>query len=169
MEQPNPYTPPQSDVSVPISTEAPLASPWIRLGAQIIDGLCLMAIVLPIQWLSGYYGRVAAMAAEGRSFSFESILWSAVGIAALIAINWKFLQNGQTIGKKVLNLQIRRKDGSRIEPMRIITHRLLVVQVAALIPIVGGIAVLVDSLCIFRAQRNTLHDDIADSKVVVLS
>lgn len=45
---------------------------------------------------------------------------------------------------------------------------MLPVQVAALVPIVGSIAVLIDSLCIFRSGRNTLHDDIADTKVIKL-
>ena len=35
-------------------------------------------------------------------------------------------------------------------------------------PMITGLAVLVDCLCIFRKGRNTIHDDIAGSKVVVL-
>jgi uncharacterized RDD family membrane protein YckC len=31
-----------------------------------------------------------------------------------------------------------------------------------------GLFLLVDALCIFRRDRNTIHDDIAGTKVVVL-
>lgn len=98
----------------------------------------------------------------------EMLLWSVIGLGLWLALNWTFLQNGQTIGKKTLKLQIQRKDGSKIAPMRIFTHRVLPIHVVVLIPILGNIMVLIDALLIFRKGHNTLHDDIADSKVVQL-
>ena len=79
-----------------------------------------------------------------------------------------FLQHGQTIGKKLVAIRIVRKDGKPIDAIRIITHRILPVQLAGQVPCVGSLAVLVDALLIFRTDHNTLHDDIADTKVVVL-
>ena len=107
-------------------------------------------------------------AAQGVTFRAESILWSVIGIGVFAAVNWKPLQKGQTIGKRVAGIRIVRKDGSPIPAMRIITHRLLPVQIAAIVPVIGSIAVLVDALMIFRPGRNTLHDDIADTKVIKL-
>ena len=84
----------------------------------------------------------------------------------MLAINWNFLLQGQTIGKKILKIRIVRKDGSPITRTRIITHRILPVWLVSSIPY-ANIALLADALCIFRAGRNTLHDDFADTKVVM--
>src|SRR5207244_5598324 len=43
----NPYQSPQSEITVPSTVGGELASPWIRLGAAIIDGL----VLLPINWI----------------------------------------------------------------------------------------------------------------------
>lgn len=161
----NPYAPPQTNPEPPRTPEnAVLATPFERLGAAILDALILMAVIIPLEWVTGFIGR----AGRGFSVSFlaEQIVWSAVGLGVWAAVNWTALQNGQTIGKRVAKLRIVRKDGSPIPAVRIITHRMLPVQVAAIIPVVGSILVLIDSLLIFRRARNTLHDDIADTKVI---
>ncbi len=113
-------------------------------------------------------GDVAAAINAATPPFYLVILSSLIGIAALIAINWKFLPNGQTIGKKVMKLQIQSRDGGLIPVNTLITKRILPLYIAAAIPKIGGILVLVDALCIFRARRNTLHDDLANSKVVQL-
>ena len=87
-------------------------------------------------------------------------------MAIFLAINWTFLQRGQTIGKMALKIRIVKKDGSPISAKDIIVRRLLPVQIAVLVPIIGIILVIVDALLIFRNKYNTLHDDIADTKVI---
>jgi uncharacterized RDD family membrane protein YckC len=166
----NPYAPPQAEIlpAADPSHPYPLASPWRRLGAAIVDGLIVGAISMPLMWLSGYFTRATQMALEGRSWTPEALLWAVVGIAIMVGINWNHLAKGQTIGKGLLQLRIVRKDGSPADRNHIILKRLLPVQIAAQVPVIGGLAVLVDCLCIFRGQRNTLHDDIADTKVVDL-
>jgi len=163
----NPYTPPQVDPLQPFAgtSALPLASPWIRLAAAIIDAIIIMAITVPAMFLTGFFSRMG-----GGMFSHlgERVIWAVMGIAIYVGVNWVFLQNGQTIGKKVTGIRIVRKDGSPIDAIRIITHRILPVQLAGQVPCVGSIAVLVDSLLIFRTDHNTLHDDIADTKVVVV-
>ncbi len=62
-----------------------------------------------------------------------------------------------------------RKNGEAVSRNHIILRRMLPLQILALIPNnVGTVLVLIDSLFIFRSARNTLHDDIADTKVVDL-
>jgi uncharacterized RDD family membrane protein YckC len=101
------------------------------------------------------------------------ILVSLLGIAIFLAVNIVFLKNGQTVGKKLLKLQVqRRTDGSILPVLEYILKRLgpiYAVNLAAVIihPLIN-LAVLVDALCIFRPGRNTLHDDIAGTKVVRL-
>lgn len=166
----NPYAPPQTNITPAAdpSQPHPLASPWRRLGASIIDSLIVMVIFLPVMWLSGYFTRVAQLAMEGQSWTPEALLWAVFGLVIVIGVNWSHLARGQTIGKSIMQLRIVRKDGSPAERTHIILKRLLPLQVIAQVPYIGGLFAFVDSLCIFRAQRNTLHDDIADTKVVDL-
>ena len=168
----NPYAPPQSDPSLPPAAGVPLATPWVRLGSAIVDGLVLAAIIVPLQWLSGSFQRNMARAQSGEvdfvASTLEGLLWAAIAFVIYLIINWAFLQNGQTIAKKLLKLQIQRKDGSKIPALRIVTHRILPVNAAQMIPFIGGFVVLLDALLIFRSGRNTLHDDIADTRVVQL-
>lgn len=172
----NLYSPPQAE----IFPSTNLASPWIRLGAQIIDGLILLPLNYVITKLLFTVDQAAvneaalkgdvlgAMKLASPPF-YMVILASLISIALLIGINWKFLQKGQTIGKLALKLQIQPKLGSGPLPaMTIITKRILPLYLVASIPFVGGIIALVDCLLIFRAGHNTLHDDIAGSKVVKL-
>jgi uncharacterized RDD family membrane protein YckC len=170
MSEFNPYAPPQTDPIADLSStlDAPLASPWIRLGASLIDGLIVFAMNLPLMYFSGYFARTMEGAQRGQTFFPESFLWSAIGIAIFVAINWTSLQKGQTIGKKLVKIQIVKKDGSPIPATAIILRRLLPVQVVALIPFLGGLLLCVDALLIFRSKRNTLHDDVADTKVIQL-
>jgi uncharacterized RDD family membrane protein YckC len=164
MSELNPYAPPQADVTPQILPGSmPLASPWIRLAAQIIDTIIASILIAPIMFLTGYFGRLAE---SGGGFNLEMMLWAPIQLAIVVAINWTFLLNGQTIGKKLLKVRIVRKDGSAIDRNRIITHRLLPVWLVSNIPFIN-FALLVDALCIFRAGHNTLHDDFADTKVVV--
>jgi len=185
----NPYEAPQSDITVPSTGGAELASPWIRLGAAIVDTL----ILLPINWIlqklllkmptpADMIKAAQDAAASGQALDVKSlmpgvggmILVSVLGIAIFLAVNFVFLKNGQTVGKKLLKLQVQRRSDSSILPVQeYILKRLgpiYAVSFAAVVihPFIN-IALLADSLCIFRPGRNTLHDDIAGSKVVRLS
>lgn len=167
MSELNPYAPPQADLTPEFGPASQvLASPWIRLVSQIVDGLIAAVIILPFQYFTGYIARTTEAAAAGSPFILETLLWVPVNVIIMMAINWTFLLNGQTIGKKLMKIRIVRKDGSPIDRMRIVTHRMLPVWVVSVIPFLGSLLVLIDSLCIFRAGRNTLHDDIADTKVI---
>jgi uncharacterized RDD family membrane protein YckC len=166
----NPYAPPQANIipeSNPDQAQR-LASPWRRLGAALLDSIILMVIFMPLMWVGGYFARSMERAAKGQSWDMEQLLWSAVGFGIMIAINWNHLGRGQTIGKGVMQLRIVRKDGASADRQLIILKRLLPIQLIALVPYLGGLFALVDSLCIFRAQHNTLHDDIAATKVIDL-
>jgi len=182
----NPYQPPQSEISAsPTVLGGELASPWIRLGASIIDGL----ILTPINWIlqkfilhtptpmDFFKASQSGNPADIKSLmpSTGSILLSSVlGMVLFIALNFVFLQNGQTIGKKLLKLQVqRRADGTALPWMSYVLKRMLPIQVASILGVLVSplinILLIVDSLMIFRAGRNTLHDDLAGSKVVRIS
>ncbi len=166
----NPYAAPKSNTLVePASADGlRLASRGNRLVAIMLDGLIASLIFMPFMFLSGYWQRTMERAQRGISWSPEVLVWGVIGTAVMIAVNWTYLDRGQTIGKSIMKLRIVRKDGSPADRNRIIFKRLLPIQLIAQIPTLGGFVALVDALCIFRSQRNTLHDDIADTKVVDL-
>lgn len=168
MEPHNPYAPPQTNpvAEVYFENELPLAGRGTRLGAQIIDGLISAVVLIPLSYFSGYFTRIQEAAMQGKTLFGEAALWGLMGLVVYIGIHWTFLQNGQTIGKKALNIRIVKKDGSPIPATAIIMRRLLPVQAVSMIPYFGGFAVFIDALLIFRKGHNTLHDDIAGTKVV---
>jgi uncharacterized RDD family membrane protein YckC len=183
-EPTNPYQTPQSEITAPPTAGGELASPWIRLGAAIIDGLILM----PINWIfqkmflhTPSVADVLKAAQEGHPLDIKSmmpstgsmILASVLGFAVFLAVNFSFLKNGQTIGKKLLKLQVvKRTDGTPLPIQDYLLKRLGPIYAVSFLGVLVSpfinILILVDALCIFRPGRNTLHDDIAGSKVVVL-
>lgn len=166
----NPYAPPEANIIVePESLQGlRLASRWRRLGASIIDTVIVSAVFVPVMFLGGYFQRTMERAQHGVTWSPEVLLWGVAGIVIVVALNWHFLGKGQTIGKSLLNMRIVRKDGTPAGRSVIILKRLLPIQLIAQIPLVGALVAVADSLCIFRSERNTLHDDLADTKVVDL-
>lgn len=167
----NPYAPPESDPLPPPSVigGAPLATRGQRLGAFVIDWLIVLGIVSAIRVYAGDYDVTVVNGGSGRFYSMQTTpFWSAVATAIWLVLNSPFLQRGQSIGKKLLKLQIQRLNGSKITASHIVINRVLPIALLSLIPQVGGLIALVDVLLIFREKRNTLHDDIARTKVVQL-
>lgn len=173
---------PPADPFVPYVAEAGtgLASVWIRLGAAVIDGIIHAIVFVILTRLLYPTPNMAAMQAAAASGDVKAVmdlanpgfLWiliaSALSAAAFLGINWKFLPNGQTIGKKLLNLQIQSRSGGLLPVNDLILRRILPVYFVGRLGLIGGLLVTVDYLCIFRPGRNTLHDDFAQTKVVQL-
>ncbi len=180
----SPYAAPASEIPpAPNPAAGELATPVIRLVAVIIDGLILLPVHLILTKLfyptpdiaamqaaamRGDYQAMASMASMTGPGFVTQLLVGLLTVAALVGINWKFLPQGQTIGKKLMKIQIRSRDGSLIPVKDLITKRILPFYCAGAIPKIGPLLVIVDALCIFRPDRNTLHDDLAESKVVQL-
>jgi uncharacterized RDD family membrane protein YckC len=181
----NPYQAPQTNVAPPPldSAALPLASPWLRLAAAIIDGI----VLYPINWLLGklffhtptYEEATEAVRKYGVEGAMKELMPSTpmmivaqvLGVVAFLAVNFVFLKKGQTIGKLALKLQIQnRTNGSLLSVQDIILKRVLPVYLVGALGMAIHWSILliltVDVLCIFRPGRNTLHDDLANTKVV---
>jgi uncharacterized RDD family membrane protein YckC len=72
------------------------------------------------------------------------------------------VRNGQTIGKRLLEIKVVRSDGSRASLGRIFWLRNVVNGLLAFVPLYG----LIDLLLIFGARRWGIHDVIADTIIV---
>jgi uncharacterized RDD family membrane protein YckC len=167
----NHYAPPKSNVADVggADEEANLASRWARLGAAMLDGLILTVGFIPsyAQLFRGNFPRNSldfwgAMATTG--------IWAMLAAAWLLIIlglNLYFIQqNGQTIGKKLVGIKVVRTDGSRISLSRYFFLRYLLSTAITMVPDVGGLYSLVDSLFIFGKPRRCIHDYIADTIVI---
>jgi uncharacterized RDD family membrane protein YckC len=161
----NPYAAPGSNLSTQNAGEE-LAGRGRRLGAAFIDGIIMIFVTaFPIVWMHGGFGNYMAKAQDPSiGFLLSSVVF---GFVMYLVVNGYFLaKDGQTIGKKLLGTRIVRTDGSKADFMRIVLRRLLPVQIASAIPMIGGLLVLIDVLLIFRGSKKCVHDDIADTIVI---
>jgi uncharacterized RDD family membrane protein YckC len=84
---------------------------------------------------------------------------------ALVNIAWLY-QNGQSIGKKIMDIKIVRVSGERCALWRILVLRAFVNGLPRYIPFVGSFYALADPLLIFGESRRCIHDYIADTIVI---
>jgi len=175
----NLYAPPKSAVADAIENDdVLLATRGSRFGAKLIDGLCWGVPFIPA-YMVAWPAILASAQAAGRSRMGILGIWATVagtGIAfyigallvlCLMVVNAVLVQrNGQTIGKKALDIKIVRKDGSRATLGRIFWLRYFVNTLLSMVPAIGSLYALVDILFIFGAPQRCLHDYIADTIVV---
>lgn len=162
-QQQNPYAATQVTLNeAGALEEMELAGRFTRLGAVLIDGLCvggfgiLAAVLIPSMSKGG----------GGAAVAIFSILFI-VGLLALVIYNLVLVhRQGQTIGKRALGIKIVRTDGSRCSLRRYIFMRYFIPSLIGAIPVVGGLINLIGLLLIFRQSRKCLHDEIADTIVV---
>ena len=182
METPaNHYAPPQSYVAdVSDSTVAEKASRGARLGAALLDGLIFSIPLIPayyksmsalLQYSSAHAGHGPANPAIFYSTVIAAApLWYGIGFVFLLPV-WGLTfywvnKYGQTIGKRWVGIKVMRTDGTPAGLGRIFWLRNVVNDLFSVIPVVGRLYFLVDSLFIFGAEKRCLHDRIADTIVV---
>lgn len=165
MSDNNVYSTPQSQLVDQVDdSEKPLASRWARLGASIIDSIIMMFVVVPVMYFTGGFDGIM----DGREPGF--VYMFSMGILSFIvffAINYRYLvANGQTIGKKVLEIKIVDLNGNVpvFQPHLVI--RYAVYLLPGQIPVVGQFFSLVNVLFIFGKEKRCIHDLVAKTKVV---
>ena len=168
----NPYVPGEANlIRERKKPELEPAERLTRLLAALIDAAAvfvpglLAALVFPrFVGDSSSYGTLALIGLDtvgaGDAFQAAMLAW--------LVYNLKLMHEfGQTFGKKVMGIKVVRTDGSRLGLLRWITHRVLVIGLIGVIPYVGWVVTLADVLAIFRESRQCLHDQIADTMVIV--
>jgi uncharacterized RDD family membrane protein YckC len=141
-----------------------LAGRGARAWAATIDGLIGIVLALPLigSGLYVYFRHQPAnglLGAAGLVTSIAFIVW------AIITIRF-VRQNGQSIGKRMMDIKVVRNDGSPASLGRIFWLRNVVASLPGAIPYAGYIYRLVDILLIFGEQRRCVHDRIADTIVI---
>ncbi|MFL6551405.1 MAG: RDD family protein [Povalibacter sp.] len=165
----NPYAPPTAEVRDTSETDTvEPADRGTRLGAAVVDFLIGVVVAAPLLFtavLGGLNWR------EPSSYA-PAVLGVGGGVSFLLGLVWLVYtiylvnKNGQTVGKKLLGIKVVRSDGSRASLGRIFWLRNVVNAIPGLLPVVGYLYNLADALFIFGADRQCLHDKIADTIVV---
>lgn len=140
----------------------PLASRWARLGAAIIDGILTGVVV--------YGGFLLCLLVLELGIFSAFLVALALALGLFVVQCWFLSIDGQTIGKKPMNIRIVEVDTERNGGfVRNVVLRWIVNGLIASIPYVGGFYALVDILFIFRADKRCIHDFIAGTHVVKTS
>ena len=164
----------------------PLASPWIRLGAAVIDQIIVSVMFFPVVFvliitlgpmIVDTQAMDAAMSAattdEERSNIFMGWLMDlflfyliATPLGAIVPVTIYAImvtKSGQTPGKKLCKVRIVRADNKQLPGfVKGVVVRSWLGQLVYSIPIVGQVGVLL----IFGAKRQTLWDIMAGTIVV---
>lgn len=163
-EQGNPYQPPETVSHVKPARKGEQATRGARLLAAILDGLLIMVIMLPMQWMAGVFDGFPEFAEQGIG---NTILWSIAGFALTLALNGYLLATrAQSIGKLALGIKIIMLDGHNARLSVIALRRILPFTALAVVPVAGPLAGLVDILFIFGERQRCIHDRIAGTRVV---
>ncbi len=171
MEASNPYAAPATEVRDidPAGEAQPLAGRLARLGAYLLDGL-VGALIIYVPALVAIGGPFNVMALRD---TVDDALLVRAGIALLLGALvylgitiYLVVKYRQTIGKRMVGIKVVRKDGSRVSLSRLFWLRNLVPGLLTVIPYAGMVFAILDLLVIFRASRQCLHDQIADTIVV---
>lgn len=164
----NPYAAPAVQVSRPgWVNHQPLAERGTRLAARFLDGLSVGVPVFLWAMALGFMAGEAGADEVPAGFGFTGGLLLLYVIGLTI---WNIMllhKQGQTLGKKLMNIQIVRMDGDRAGASRIILLREIAPGLVGAIPILGPIFAIANLLWIFGEERRCLHDHFADTRVVV--
>ena len=139
------------------------ASRWKRLGASLIDSLIMVAVMLPLMFFTGGFDGFETGRASSTAYN---IGLSLISIVVFMGINWKFLmQDGQTIGKKALDIKIVDMEENVPDQISILKRYGLYFGLGQ-IPMAGPFLSIINILFIFGKERRCGHDYFAKTKVI---
>lgn len=161
------FAPPQAHVAdIALPTDGlVLASCGRRLAAVLLDAVVIFFLLWLLSVVTPWNPFVSSDAEFWRpqwTSSLQGILVFLLPNAYLLATR------GQTIGKALLQMRIVRLDGSPAALGRLLGLRYGVGYVVNIIPLIGMVFAILDSLLIFRSSKRCLHDQIADTVVIKL-
>jgi uncharacterized RDD family membrane protein YckC len=134
---------------LPVSAERVYGGFWIRVGAQLIDGVILWGV-------NALIGVLAAFTGSRGASVFASLLSFVIGIAY---VTYFLGSRGATPGKMACGLKVIRSDGTEISYLRAFA-RFWAQYLSAMILCIGYLMVAFDK------EKRALHDHICDTRVV---
>jgi uncharacterized RDD family membrane protein YckC len=152
-----------------------LAHRSTRLGAAILDGLLVGLVMLPPFVIAFHYAGILSgtpkpwviQALTGHMSYALQLGIAAFSFLMFLAVQgWPLARYGQTWAKRWLGIRIVDLDGRKPEFVRLVVMRYGVGQLVGLVPCLGMVYALTDSLFIFRDDRRCVHDLLAGTRVV---
>ena len=163
----NPFAPPTAHVEDMASGTQELGGRGARLGAVLIDGLIQGGVYYALAFTVFRSLLPSGQERLGTGVMGMLAIQLVAGLVLFVLLQGYLLATqGQTIGKKLLGLRIVRSNGERASIGRLLGLRYFLGWFIVMIPLVGAIYALVDSLLIFRTSQKCVHDNIADTIVV---
>ncbi len=132
-----------------------------RIGAHLIDSLAVFIVPLMVVAFAS-----SASKGEGDFNPLLIIPLSVLALSPIVVQVWAQAVWAQSIGKRLLGIKVVRANGQPIELWRVLLLRNLLMSVMTQL---CGIIAIVDIVLLFSANRQTLHDLIADSIVIEVS
>jgi uncharacterized RDD family membrane protein YckC len=170
---PNRFAPPKALLAEPgtLGDGPVLVGRGMRLVAVIVDGILMSVIQWPIYLMLGGASMMTHMdpAMMSDPFALMRQMFAAMIPGWVVAAGiqmWCLHAYGGTLAKKLMGMRIVRVDGSRATFVRLFFGRGAAAVLPLMVPFLGFLYYLVDSLLIFRDSRQCLHDQIADTIVV---
>lgn len=166
----NPYAAPAGDPTLPVlkGLNEELATPNSRLGARMIDQVLVLLAVAP----AAVAGVLLAGNEETDGNSNSVALLVTMAVAGLGALAFYLYQchliasTGQSLGKRWSHVRIVLDNGEPPGFWRGVVLRSWAIMALSLIPGVGSLVGLTDTLMIFGRERRCLHDRLAGTRVL---
>ena len=137
-----------------------LASRMDRLIAALIDTGVMLVAVVPTVLVLNLIGL-------GLPVFFMQIVSMMAAVSIFLALNYRLLRDeGQTIGKRIMNLRIVGNQNERMDVNELLLKRYAPVWAICMVPFIGGLLAIANVCCIFRDSRACGHDEIAGTRVI---
>lgn len=162
----NPYAPPTAIVEDIVAVDAELipAGRGTRFGAALLDNVVLSAMV----YLPFLAGSALSSGAGMEVAAGVGVLLGFIGFAIWSFFTIKYVRaNGQSFGKRALNIKVVRTNGAPVSLARIVFLRNALNSAISAIPVIGVAYGLGDAMAIFREDRRCIHDRLADTIVIL--
>ncbi|MFD9485539.1 RDD family protein [Streptomyces sp. NPDC059991] len=158
----------------PLSGMPPLADFGRRLLARIIDALLIAIPLGVLEWATSdrwvYQTRSGEDTSDviGRAYSGSGLAWNLIGIVAYLAYDTIMLKrDGQTVGKKLLNLRVAMLNDGSVPTTSAALARTAVLWLPALLccPCLWQI-ILIITILTDKPYKQGLHDKAGKTVVV---
>ncbi len=134
-----------------------------RFWASMIDALTIIPISFLLMYYSGFFDDIKSDVAPSMLYT---LTLSAITTAIFLLMHGKIMvRDGQTWGKKALNIKIVSVDGEHASISHL-AKRYGFYWAIPLIPFVGQFINLANILFIFSKSKRCLHDYVGETKVV---
>ena len=146
--------------------EPPLADRASRFFAFLIDAI---SILIPCGIAVATFSSMRGIEPDGfiQDGKGEKLLYAAATIAIWVLLNFVFLKRGQTIGKRVMKIQVVDFETGAIPTLTtLVLLRYGLFQFISQTGLIGFAIAVADPLMIFGEDKRCVHDYLARTKVI---